>query len=476
MQKNKIIVVDLDKSLIKIDIFLECLGRSFVSAPIIFFKTIFILLFRRSISESKTFIAQNFNINIDIIPFNENVISYLKTCKENGIKIVLSSGASEIHVSKIAKKLGLFDHFHGTTKTFNNIGTNKLNLLLNNYGGNFIYLGDSKNDHVIWKRCKSAIVVGKYGKQLVKDDITIVKTFNNNSMILRSALKQMRLHQWTKNLLIFVPSILSYHLFKSDVFFFNLNIFFSFSLIASSMYILNDINDIDNDRDHYDKKERPIASGNLSITNAYLLFIILFSLGIITSLITSLDFLYLILIYIFLNFFYSLILKEIFLIDVLILTTFYCLRILSGSIQETVPFSLWLMAFTLFIFFNLSLIKRFIDLVDLKNNLLDKISGRVYKIKDIKIIQILGHISSLLAFLTLTFYILSDQVLKIYESSLLLFFIIPILIFWNMRIWFLASKGILNSDPVIYVLKDKTSYITGLIVVITLFLARNINF
>tara|TARA_X000001036_G_C20640430_1_gene790918 strand:- start:928 stop:1656 length:729 start_codon:yes stop_codon:yes gene_type:complete len=238
------------------------------------------------------------------------------------------------------------------------------------------------------------------------------------------------------------------------------------------MYILNDINDVESDRNHYKKSKRPIASGNLPVITGYLLIAILGVTGMTLAYQTNIILMNIMLLYIVINCFYSFILKKVFLLDIIILTSFYCLRVYTGSLHEEIPFSMWLMSFTLFIFFNLSLLKRFIDLIDLKNKLLSKIDGRVYMQKDIKIIKILGYISTIFALLTLSLYILSDQVLKIYDNSYLLFFIIPILTFWNLRIWRFASKSKLDSDPVVFVIRDKFSYVIGITILIVLFFAR----
>lgn len=470
--KNRTIVVDLDNSLIKIDIYLESLGRSLFVSPVIFFKTIYILLFNGGIGASKTYLAENFKINLKNIPFNESVISYLKCCKKKDCKIILSSGSSEIYVSQISSNLGIFSNFHGSNKNFNNVGLNKLNLLLEKYGENFIYVGDSKKDYVIWEKCKSAIIVGNNKLNKLDNNVNIIKKFKRNESKLKSIFKQLRIHQWTKNILVFIPSILNYNIFKPEIIFFNLKIFISFSLIASCMYILNDINDVESDRNHYKKSKRPIASGNLPVITGYLLIAILGVTGMTLAYQTNIILMNIMLLYIVINCFYSFILKKVFLLDIIILTSFYCLRVYTGSLHEEIPFSMWLMSFTLFIFFNLSLLKRFTDLIDLKNKLLSKIDGRVYMQKDIKIIKILGYISTIFALLTLSLYILSDQVLKIYDNSYLLFFIIPILMFWNLRIWRFASKSKLDSDPVVFVIRDKFSYVIGITILIVLFFAR----
>ena len=463
IKKKKIekkLIVDLDNSLIKNDLFVELLCTSIFKNPIIFFKTIFYLC--KSKALAKIFLSENVSLDIKTIPYNQTVIQLINNYKEKKYKIILSTGASKVHAEKIVRHLKIFDDYISTDEKINNVGNTKLQLIKDRYDSNFIYIGDSLNDLSVWKECGNAIIVGKnriIEKKLRANDVNIIQVIHEKNNSGFNILNQFRIHQWSKNLLLFVPSISSHKIFQpTHDFTTSLLGFFSFSLAASSIYILNDIIDLNNDRSHPKKAARPLASGSISIVTGLILFLICLFSSLIISISVGQRFFTIIAVYFSLNFFYSKYIKKLLIIDVVLLTLFYTIRIIAGHLMDHISFSSWLLSFSIFFFFSLALLKRYSDLLFLDKKKLNLKTGRGYKSDDASIIQTLGVSSGLISALVLILYTGSEQVQILYQNPIILVGLSPGIIIWISRIWLHAGRGKVDIDPVLYALKDRYSY------------------
>ncbi len=472
-KQKKYLVVDLDNSLLKIDLFKEVLGKSFLTKPLAFIKTLLLLF--RSKALAKTYISKNVKIDSSILPFENILIKTISKYKEKKYDVTLATGASHNYAKAVSNHIRLFDRIIATNENVNNIGENKLQAIKNKIGDNFIYIGDSAEDIPIWLHCKKAILIGhkpKIKKELNKNNVEIIDEIKNKKSKVKIILTQLRVHQWSKNILLFIPAFASHQLFNANVFTNNIIGFISFSLFASSIYIINDIVDIDNDRSHPKNKKRPIAAGNLPIFQAYFLLVVCLISGIFFAVMLGPVFLSIMITYVFLNFLYSFFCKRIIILDVIFLMIFYTLRLIAGHVPDGIPLSPWLLAFCIFLFFSLGFLKRYVDTIIMRKNNSLLLKGRGYSIQDGKILVSLGVGSGLLSSLVLILYTTSNQVKGYYSSPLILIGLAPLMLYWISRIWLMAERGRIKGDPVLFTIKDLNSYLVafcGLIVILTAF-------
>lgn len=476
MDRKKILVVDLDDSLLKIDLFKDALGILLLKQPRVFLKAVLFAL--RSKANAKTLISKEHKIKLSTLPYNNNVIKIITDYRDKGYKICLATGAARSYAIQIANHLGLFEKVIATDNKTNNVGRNKLNAIKDEVGDNFIYLGDSKKDVPIWLHCKKAIMVGKdlsIKKKLEMNNVEIIDFLKKEKSIFQVFLKQIRLHQWSKNLLLFIPGLASHQLIIPSIFFNSLKGFIAFSLLASSVYVLNDIVDVDYDRKHPKKKNRPIAAGDISIFSAYAVMLLCLISGVLLAINLGITFLFVGSFYIILNILYSFYLKKFIILDVIILMSFYTLRLLAGHIPDAIPLSPWLSSFSIFLFFSLGLLKRYVDTIIMKENDLSKLEGRGYSINDGNALMTLGAGSGMISALILILYVGSEQVQQFYATPMVLLAMAPVMLYWISRMWLLAERGVIESDPVFFAIKDKVSYGVVIMLLIIMFLSKYIQ-
>lgn len=286
-----------------------------------------------------------------------------------------------------------------------------------------------------------------------------------------SYLRAMRIHQWAKNILIFIPLLTSHNWFNPELFVKCIAGFFAMSLCASAAYILNDIMDLRADRHHPVKCRRPFASGDISIVNGVFLSAVLLIIAISISFLLSTSFGLIVLVYFFITSAYSFYLKKIALLDTIILAGLYTMRVIAGALIINVRVSFWLLAFSVFIFYSLALLKRVAELNELSRSGENSAKGRGYSIKDIQILQQTGITSGLLSIVVFALYINSSAVLSLYSSPMILWFICPLILYWINRLWLKTSRNEMHDDPVVFALKDRCSMVlfvlAGILLVIS---------
>jgi 4-hydroxybenzoate polyprenyltransferase len=284
----------------------------------------------------------------------------------------------------------------------------------------------------------------------------------------------MRLHQWAKNVLVFVPIFTSHNYNNAHLDLLALFAFVAFSLCASGHYFLNDLIDLDSDRAHPTKRNRPLASGDLPIPYGLAGAIVLSLAGISLSLaVLPLKFTLMLLAYLALTNLYSFYLKSRSTADVFALALLYTIRVVAGGAAANINLSSWLLAFSIFIFVSLAYLKRYIEL---RNLAAGQIRGRSYAKEDAESMFVLGISNSTAAVVVLAFYVSSPEVKMLYREPALLWSICLIMLYWGNRIWIGAKRGKINEDPVVFALKDKVSrYVFAAILVVVL-AARLIHF
>ena len=277
-------------------------------------------------------------------------------------------------------------------------------------------------------------------------------------------LRTIRLHQWAKNLLVFLPAMMAHTLWISfdvlcDLFF----AFFAFSFSASAVYILNDFIDIEADRNHPTKKNRPIASGAVSTKTAFILLVFLLIASFFLAFQLPDKFLVLLIAYLTCTTLYTLFLKKIALVDIITLASLYTLRIMAGGAATSNIVSEWSMAFSIFFFLSLALAKRYAELRAIKKLEGNECKGRGYTIEDLPIVLNFGISSGYLSVLVFALYLNSIKVIHLYDRPRLLWYACPVLLFWISRIWLLCYRGKMSEDPVAFALKDIVSYLVGIV-------------
>lgn len=275
--------------------------------------------------------------------------------------------------------------------------------------------------------------------------------------VLMTIISALRLHQWLKNLLLFLPMLAAHQLNQALAWVSLGMAFFSFSLCASAVYIINDCVDLDHDRQHPRKKYRPFASGAMPIWVAKLLIPSLLSLSILLAMKISDAFLFWLVIYFLAACLYSFSLKRLLLLDCFALSALYTFRIIAGATASHHVVSFWLLAFSIFLFLSLAFVKRYAELSD------HMTAGRAYQVTDLPLIQTLGITAGYLSALVLALYLNSEDVVKLYATPAIIWAAIPTHLFWISWMWMQAQRGNMHDDPLIFALKNKTSLLTGLV-------------
>ena len=456
--------VDLDGTLIRTDAFLESVCRYCKLYPFDVFRFPFWL--KKGKAYFKRRIAEKVNVDPGSLPYNEEVISFLKKEREQGISIVLATAADELVARPIANHVGLFDDVIASNGSDNYAGSAKAAFLEEKYGKEgFGYVGNEAKDIKVWKRAGRVLAVStnKGFTEKVQAQVRPERVFEHDQDSPRELLRAIRVHQWVKNLLVFIPLIMAHRVLELDYLFPTIVAFLAYSLCASSVYLINDLLDIEADRAHPTKRNRPVASGNVSVTAALGLIPLLLVSSFVFSVALPLEFQLLLGAYFVITFSYSLWLKQIALIDILTLASLYALRILAGGMSTGIAVSEWLVAFSMFIFLSLACAKRYAELIEVRRLELETAVGRGYRAIDLELIGQLGASSGYISVLVLALYINSSQVVTLYHRPSLLWLVCPILLYWISRVWLIAHRGELHEDPIVFAIHDRASYLVGLL-------------
>lgn len=465
---NTALVVDLDGTLTPTDTLVESLVQVVKQSPFNLIRLPFWLLkgragFKEDVSARAAILAE-------LLPYRESLLVYLREEKAKGRRIVLATAAHHSIANDVAKHLGLFDQVLATEAGRNLKGVEKLRAIEEKVGRDFVYVGDSRADLPIWEAARAAVLVNVTAgtAESVQRKVKIERAFHDESVGVGVWLRAFRVHQWMKNLLLFVPLLTAFSFAEISNLASIFLAFLAFSLAASATYMVNDLWDLENDRAHPRKRLRPLASGRLSILHglavASAALVVAFGL----ALLVSTDFFLMLLFYLLLTSAYSWALKEYVLVDVLVLSFLYTLRILAGSVAIGVPTSSWLLAFSVFIFLSLALVKRCAELVSLHQSGGEATRGRDYRVTDLIVLWPLGVGAALAAVVVFGLFISAPETQVRYGAAQLLWLVAFGLIYWLARMWVKTSRGEMLDDPVVYAIKDRGSRITlcGMIAII----------
>ncbi len=470
--KKIVLAVDLDGTLTFTDILHESLICLLRKNPLYLLMIPFWLFQGKAVLKAK--IADRINIDITTLPYNENLILWLKEERLSGKWIVLCTASDMLMAQAIADHLNLFDQVIASDGITNNSGANKRALLDANYGmKGYDYAGNSLADLIVWAGARQAIVVNASNEIVFKaQQVAIVsKIFQSKVVTWIDWCKALRVHQWLKNLLVFIPLIAAHQIDNLQAVQTLILAFTSLSLCASAVYITNDLLDLESDRKHPRKQQRPFASGKLPIhfglTLTVLFIIASFSIGLAVNEAFTVS----LVVYFTLTWVYSLWLKRLIIIDCLVLAILYTLRIIGGAEAVAIKLSFWLLTFSIFIFLSLAFVKRYSELQAYSQTGNRNAHGRGYLVTDAPLIQMFGITAGYASVLVLALYLQGETIITLYAKPEMIWFAVPLILFWVSWVWMKAHRGKMHDDPIVFAIKDKPSLIVGALIAISFLIA-----
>lgn len=456
------IVVDLDGTLIRTDMLHESALRVMRDKPLDLLRIPYWLA--RGKAHLKSNLASRVAFDPSSLPYNQDLLAWLQAQHAAGRRLILCTASDRSIAEPIADHLGFFDEVMASDGSSNLAGRNKADALEARFGrGGYDYVGNSSADLHVWQGARRAIVVNaRAGLARQAGRLCEVeKEFPSPALGMGMLRRVLRAHQWLKNGLLFVPLLAAHEVFNGDSWIGLLLAFASFSLCASTVYIANDLLDLESDRTHPRKRARPFASGAVPAWMGVVLAPVLFGLSLVLGSRVGPDFTFWLLVYFAVTCAYSLRLKQLVLLDCLALAVLYTLRIVAGGAAAGLPMSFWLLAFSMFLFMSLAFVKRYAELQLQIMNGKDKAHGRGYATADAPLIQMLGINTGIAAVLVLALYLNSEAVIVQYATPELVWAAVPVMLFWVSWIWLQAHRGHMHDDPVVFAVKDRVSLLAG---------------
>ncbi|WP_072746970.1 UbiA family prenyltransferase [Oceanicella actignis] len=463
--ERRVLVVDLDRTLIRTDMLLETFFAALARAPL---RTLAALgALRRGRAAFKAALADIARPDPRALPIEPAVKARIEAARAAGERVALVTATDERVAREIADALGLFDEVHGSTPERNLKGEAKAALLTALYGERgFDYVGDSAADLAVWRHARTAITVGAGPRlrRLAEGAAPRAEHLAPPQPLSRRLiphLRALRPHQWLKNALIFVPPLAA-HRFDGATLGAAALGFACFSLTASCVYIVNDLLDLSADRAHPRKRHRPLASGALPIAHGLAMAPVLLG-GAFALALAALPagFSAVLAIYFALTLAYSLTLKRRLVIDICTLAGLYTLRVFAGGAATELAISPWTLAFFGFLFLSLAAMKRQTELVDGLRSGRARAAGRAYQVEDLPIVAMMAVAAGYLSVLVLALYISNDATRALYSSPQLLWWALPVLLYWISRMVMLAHRGRMTDDPLVFATRDPVSLACG---------------
>ena len=449
--------VDLDGTLLESDMLYESVLALLARNPLYVFLLPLWLL--RGKATLKRELASRVAIPAETLPYNARVLELLRTTTQR--PRVLCTASDMGLVAPIAEHLGLFEQVIASDGKRNLSGRNKAHALVEAFGHKgFDYAGNGTIDLEVWEQAR--------GGWVVNNDASLARKAGQRTEVhahwpagprLKSWLKALRLHQWLKNLLVFVPLLASHRFLEPTTVGDAVLAFLAFGLCASGVYVLNDLLDLTPDRLHPRKRNRPFAAGRIPLLHGIFVAPALAVAGLAVAWLCNAAFAVVLLAYYAMTLAYSLRLKRIVMVDVVLLAALYTVRIIGGTVAIDTEMSFWLLAFSMFLFLSLALVKRYTELMSASSLGKKGASGRGYGVDDLPLLQSLGAASGYIAILVLALYINSPESLELYRNPELLWLICPELLYWISRVWVIAHRGDMHDDPIVFAATDRTSQV-----------------
>lgn len=463
------LIVDLDGTVLCSDTLLEGIAAGLFQMPFSIIGESVGAIF--SVPRFKSWIFQNIDVDYEAIPANGGLIAWLTDEKTKGRTVHLVSAANQGVVDRLATRFGIFDSAHGSTETHNLKGRNKQKFIVDNFGPSAVYAGDSRPDWHVWNGLGGAVYAGtdKAMVRRLEKSGQLRAEFTRPSAGLGAWLKTFRVHQWSKNLLVFAPLILAHAYTRADAVISAVLAFAILCVVASGTYIINDLSDLSADRRHRTKKSRPLPAGLVPVWQALAVAPLLVVGGLIAAWFLQPLFAAALSLYVCMTVSYSFAFKRVALLDVFILATLYTLRLVMGAVAANVGHSLWLLTFSMFFFLSLSLAKRHLEVSGAITPRGQRIRGVGYFPEDWPLTLSLGVSAACGSILILVLYLVdAGWDAGMYRSPGYLGGIPVVIAFWTARIWLLAHRGQLHDDPVAFAVRDRISVMLGAVLVLLL--------
>lgn len=456
------LVVDLDGTLLRSDLLVETAFRRLGRDPGA------IVGMLQSLSDGraalKHFLCAGGECAPETLPYDKTILSMIRLAHLAGRSVYLASGSHEDMVKAVADHLGIFSGYFATTSSVNLSGRAKAERLVEEFGSKrFDYVGNGAADLPVWEHARQPIAIRTTQRVAtrLREVAPHAQFVEHSRTTLNDWARQFRVHQYAKNALVFVPMIAA-HALSFENLFVTLIAAVAFCFAASACYILNDLVDLQDDRAHRTKKDRPLARGDVSLIHAMLAVPILLILGTVTALSLSPTFALVLTIYFAMTTAYSFFLKKILLVDVLTLAGLYTIRLLGGAVAIGVVLSSWLMVFALSIFVSLALMKRFVELTACADADRASPDNRDYENVDLGMLAALSAAAGFNAVTVLALYVSGSSVTRLYSNPEILLLACPIMTYWIGRALILAQRRQMQDDPVIFAIKDPMSRLSGL--------------
>ena len=450
------LAVDLDGTLIKTDLLIESLLILIKRNPLYAF--LIPVWIGRGKAHLMRQIGRLVTLDVSSLPYHLELLMYLKTQHEQGRRLILATASDERIARQIGGYLHIFDHILASDGVVSLTGPRKRDRLVDEFGEmGFDYAGNDRRDLVVWEAARNAIVVTSSPRirNLAGRKSHVVQVFESRKGGGILYLRAFRLHQWLKNLLIFIPLLASHRILEPALLGRASLAFIAFGFCSSSVYVLNDLLDLADDRRHPRKRYRPFAAGELSLLSGLGAAAVLLGISTLLSLLLPYAFLEMLMVYYGLTLAYSFYLKHVFMMDVIVLAALFTVRIMTGSAAVHIWPSHWLSAFSMFFFISLALVKRYAELVVVKNERGEQAGVRGYMVSDRELLAAMGGASGFVSVLVLVLYISSKAAQVLYVNRRAIWLVCPFLLFWISYIWLIAHRGEMHDDPLVFALKDR---------------------
>ena len=456
------LIIDLDGTLIHTDMLHESALRTLRDKPAEVLRIPFLLARGKAVLKRR--LAQHGEFDVASLPYNTALLDWLRQERSSGRKLILCTASDRSIADAIASHLGVFDEVMASDGVINLAGKNKADALVERFGkAGYDYAGNSHADLPVWRSARRAVVVNAPADlaRRAADCCEVERSFAPPGAGLKVWRKVLRVHQWLKNLLLFVPLFAAHQFTDTANWVPLLLAFIAFSLCASSVYIANDLLDLESDRQHPRKRNRPFASGQVPAWQGVLVAPVLLLASAAVAWNVGGTFFAWLAGYFVLTCVYSWLLKRIMLVDCLALAMLYTLRIVAGAAALSMQLSFWLLAFSVFLFLSLAYVKRYAELQVQILHGKKKAHGRGYYTTDAPLIQMLGVCAGYAALMVLALYLNSETVLTLYRSPEFVWGAVPVMLFWVSWMWMQAHRGRMHDDPLVFAVKDKASLFAG---------------
>lgn len=464
--------VDMDETLLRTDTLLESILILIRTQPLSGLLVLFWAL--RGKAHLKHQVGKRIHLDPSTLLYNADVVSWLHEERRHGRKLLLVTGADRTIAEPVADFLCLFDAVISSDLATSLTGEAKGAALSERFGtGGFDYAGNSFPDLKVFRESRAAVLVNA-SESLVRETAKVChveRIFPRRPLQWSLLGRELRVYQWVKNILVFVPVLTSHQFLRPNVILRSVLMWLAFSLCSSAVYVINDLMDLESDRLHVEKCRRPFASGDLPLRWGLILApgLLLGGFGVAAWL--GAGAIAVLCAYCLISIVYSTTLKRWPLVDVFTLSLLYSSRIWAGHAATGIPYSPWLLSFAMFIFLSLAFSKRVSELRALERKGGDNAPGRGYGVADTFQLTVFGVNSGFIASLVLTLYINSASVTLLYRRPILLWTLCPIVLYWICRVWMLAHRGEMNEDPIWFAIRDPVTYWLGLAATAVLFLA-----